>query len=335
MSGDQGEGHKAADRVYRLIDTVPSIDCTSPRGFVMEAVTGRGKFDGVSFRYPSRPEVTILRHLDLAFAPGQRVALLGATGCGKSTIISLLMRFYDPLGGRICLEGYVPGRFYDPPAGHVSPDSLLLQELNVQKWRAHCGIVSQEPILFDDTVAANIKYGKPIATDEEMYDAARKANIHEYIMSLPEGYETNVGAKGSQLSGGQKQRVAIARCIIRKPTLLLLDEATSALDNTSEQEVQAALDDIIMTDKMTVLIVAHRLSTIKNCDVIIMMSEGKILEQGSHDQLYAAEGNTDGDTTSITASNDTPRSTAVTTPRIITIAITIGAAVFLFKWLLL
>jgi ABC-type multidrug transport system fused ATPase/permease subunit len=272
MAGDNQDAAVAAERVIAFLDRTPPIDSEGDAGFTFDEIAGSGAFKEVAFNYPSRPDVRILKGLNVDFAGGQRVALLGSTGCGKSTIISLLMRFYDPISGEVCPEG------------------KSLQQLNLKKWREHCGFVQQEPILFDDTVRENIKYGKPDATDEEMYQAARRANIHETIMGLPNGYDTNVGAKGSQLSGGQKQRMAIARCIIRKPSVLLLDEATSALDNVSEKEVQEALDDIIMKDKMTVLTVAHRLSTIRNCDLIIVMDQGQVLESGTHDQLYALNG---------------------------------------------
>mmetsp|Transcript_52007 Transcript_52007/g.92801 ORF Transcript_52007/g.92801 Transcript_52007/m.92801 type:complete len:1319 (-) Transcript_52007:1058-5014(-) len=271
MAGDQTSAVQAADRVYEILDRVPAIDTTAG-GQVLAQVQGSGSFKDVGFSYPSRPDVKILRHLNLDFASGQRIALLGSTGCGKSTIISLLMRYYDPTRGDIDIDG------------------VALKDLDVNKWRDRIGIVSQEPVLFDDTIEANIKYGKPDATEAEVHLAAKRAHMHQTIMSLPDGYKTQVGAKGSQLSGGQKQRVAIARCIIRKPQVLLLDEATSALDNVSEREVQAALDEIITADRMTVITVAHRLTTIKNCNMIVIMDHGKILEQGTHEELYALGG---------------------------------------------
>eukprot|EP00668_Euglena_longa_P028446 GGOE01035670.1.p1 GENE.GGOE01035670.1~~GGOE01035670.1.p1 ORF type:complete len:1106 (-),score=425.26 GGOE01035670.1:761-4078(-) len=272
MAGDQAAAKTAAIRVYEMLDRVPPIDTVGDAGLKLSSVSGYGTYQGVRFAYPSRPSVPILKQLNFTFNVGQRVAIMGSTGCGKSTIIALLMRYYDPT------------------SGEVLPDGHRMTELNLRSWRSFLGIVSQEPILFDDTIANNIKYGKPDATDEEMYEAAKKANIHTVIQSLPEGYHTNVGAKGSQLSGGQKQRVAIARCIIRKPAILLLDEATSALDNVSEKEVQEALDKIVMEEQMTVITVAHRLSTIKNCNLIVIMDEGRVLEIGSHEQLYALGG---------------------------------------------
>jgi ATP-binding cassette subfamily B (MDR/TAP) protein 1 len=272
MAGDQAAGVLAANRVYELIDRVPPIDNESEQGVRLQQVSGQGSFKDVTFSYPSRADVEILKGLNLDFTSGQRVALLGNTGCGKSTIISLLMRYYDPNKGKVSVEG------------HDLPD------LHLNAWRSHVGIVSQEPVLFDDTIAANIKYGAPDATDAEVRAAAKRANIHATILGLPDGYDTNVGLRGSQLSGGQKQRIAIARCIIRNPSILLLDEATSALDNVCEKEVQDALDEIIESGNMTVITVAHRLSSIKNCNRIIIMDEGKILEAGSHDELYPLGG---------------------------------------------
>eukprot|EP00667_Euglena_gracilis_P000336 EG_transcript_336 len=272
MAGDQAGAKLAAIRVYEMLDRVPPIDSVGNSGQPVTSLGGSASFSDVHFAYPSRPTVPILQGLNLAFQEGQRVAIMGSTGCGKSTIIALLMRYYDPSGGE------------------VRPDGLNLRDLNLRSYRRWLGIVSQEPILFDDTVANNIRYGKPDATDEEVFEAARQAHIHDVICSLPDGYTTNVGAKGSQLSGGQKQRVAIARCIIRHPAVLLLDEATSALDNVSEREVQAALDHIVMTKRMTVITVAHRLSTIKNCNLIVIMDGGKVVEMGSHAELYALGG---------------------------------------------
>ena len=245
LAGDQGEGSKAAERVYRLLDAPRGIDCTGASGLPLELVTGRAALEEVTFRYPARPEACVLQRLQLGFAAGQKVALLGATGCGKSTIISLLLRYYDPLTGRVLVEGCaaVPG--YDAVRDARAAQLHELQRVNLRRWRGHCGVVSQEPVLFDDTLAANIRYGKPDATDAEVRDAARKANIHDYVCSLPQGYDTRVGPRGSQLSGGQKQRIAIARCIIRKPAVLLLDEATSALDSRSEREVQVAPDSAL------------------------------------------------------------------------------------------
>eukprot|EP00667_Euglena_gracilis_P000406 EG_transcript_406 len=272
MAGDQAAAKTAAIRVYEILDRVPQIDAVGDSGLKLAAVSGHGTFRDVCFAYPSRPTVPVLKGLDLAFHVGQRVAVLGNTGCGKSTVIALLMRYYDPT------------------AGEVLPDGHRMADLNLRSWRRFVGVVSQEPVLFDTSIASNIKYSRPDATDEEMYEAAQKANIHDVILSLPEGYQTNVGAKGSQLSGGQKQRVAIARCLLRKPAILLLDEATSALDNVSEKEVQAALDRIVAEEQMTVITVAHRLSTIQNCNVIAIMDQGRVLEMGSHEQLYALGG---------------------------------------------
>jgi len=272
MAGDQAGAKAAALRVFELLDRVPAIDSMGDGGVKIESAEGYGSFHNVGFAYPTRPAVPVLKRLNLEYSPGQRIAVMGATGSGKSTIISLLMRYYDPTRGT------------------VDPEGMNIKELNLRRWRACLGIVSQEPVLFDGTIAHNIRYGKTDATDLEVCEAAHKAHIHDLIMSLPQGYGTNVGPKGSQLSGGQKQRVAIARAIIRKPAILLLDEATSALDNVSEREVQNALDQIVMAEGMTVITVAHRFTTIKNSNVIVIVDEGRILEIGSHEELYALGG---------------------------------------------
>jgi ATP-binding cassette subfamily B (MDR/TAP) protein 1 len=205
---------------------------------------------------------------------GATVALCGPSGSGKSTIIQLIERFYDPLKGSVSLDG------------------VDIKTLNVRWLRAQLGLVSQEPVLFQGTVAENIAYGKPAtageATQAEIEEAAKMANAHTFISeSLAEGYRTNVGLRGNKLSGGQKQRVAIARALIKKPSILLLDEATSALDNESERIVQAALDEIMTKQKRTTIVIAHRLSTIRNADLIVVVNQGRIVEKGTHDELLA------------------------------------------------
>jgi ATP-binding cassette subfamily B (MDR/TAP) protein 1 len=201
---------------------------------------------------------------------GQTVALSGASGSGKSTIIQLIERFYDPLKGELTLDG------------------VDIKTFNLQWLRKQLGLVSQEPVLFQGTVADNIRYGKPDATQEEIEEATRAANAHGFIMeTLANGYETDVGMRGGKLSGGQKQRVAIARALVKKPAVLLLDEATSALDNESERIVQAALDEIMVKQKRTTIVIAHRLSTIRNADKIAVLKDGKVAEQGTHDELLS------------------------------------------------
>lgn len=232
---------------------------------------GKIEFRDVAFSYPTRKAVTVLTGLSFEAMPQQTVALVGESGCGKSTVISLLERFYDPTGGAILLD--------DKPTA----------ELDVEWMRTQIGLVSQEPILFATTIEENIRYGKPGGTThEEVVEAAKQANAHGFICSFPDGYNTMVGEKGVTLSGGQKQRVAIARALIRNPKILLLDEATSALDSESEKVVQDALDRARLG--RTTVVIAHRLSTIRDADKILVVSNGKIAEQGTHSELMALNG---------------------------------------------
>jgi len=229
-------------------------------------------FKNIEFHYPSRPDAQILKKLSLKVEQGQKIALVGSSGCGKSTLTQLLERFYDPLGGEITLSGH------------------KINELDLFWLRQQIGIVSQEPILFDMSIADNIAYGDnsrnvPI---DEIIEAAKKANIHSFIVNLPQGYSTNVGSKGTQLSGGQKQRIAIARALIRNPKILLLDEATSALDVESEKVVQEALEKA--QEGRTCIVIAHRLSTIRNSDVIYVIKEGQVSEKGTHEELMNLKG---------------------------------------------
>ena len=195
------------------------------------------------------------------------MALVGESGGGKSTVISLLERFYDPVQGQVLLDG------------------VDVRTLNVQWLREQIGLVSQEPTLFASSIMENIRHGKREATDDEVIEAAKMANADDFISGFPDGYNTEVGERGVQLSGGQKQRVAIARAIIKDPKILLLDEATSALDSESEEIVQAALDDLMKAKQRTTIVVAHRLSTIQDADSIAVVYDGKIVEQGTHDEL--------------------------------------------------
>ena len=196
---------------------------------------------------------------------GKTFALVGPSGCGKSTVMQLLQRFYDPDGGEVLVGG------------------RDVRSLNTKWLRQHIGVVSQEPVLFDTTIAKNIMYGKEDATEEQMIQAAKDANAHNFISELPDGYDTQVGEGGTQLSGGQKQRIAIARALISNPKILLLDEATSALDTESESVVQQALDKA--RQGRTTIVIAHRLSTIQNADVIASVEEGRLSEMGSHSEL--------------------------------------------------
>ncbi|XP_062151285.1 ABC transporter B family member 15-like [Alnus glutinosa] len=263
------EASSAGDRIMEVIKRVPKIDSDSVEGEILEHVSGNVEFKHVEFAYPSRPESIIFKDFCLEIPAGKAVALVGGSGSGKSTVISLLQRFYDPLAGEILLDG-------------VTIDKLQL------KWvRSQMGLVSQEPALFATTITENILFGKEDATMEEVFEAARASNAHNFICQLPQGYDTQVGERGVQMSGGQKQRIAIARAIIKKPRILLLDEATSALDSESERVVQEALDKASVG--RTTIVIAHRLSTIRNADLIAVVQNGQILETGSHDELIRYE----------------------------------------------
>ncbi|PON59406.1 ABC transporter [Parasponia andersonii] len=259
------EASSAGERIMEVIKRVPKIDSGSMEGEISENVSGEVEFKHVEFAYPSRPESLIFKDFSLKIPSGRTVALVGGSGSGKSTVISLLQRFYDPLGGEICLDG-------------VAIDKLQL------KWlRSQMGLVSQEPALFATTIKENILFGKEDADTEEVVEAAKASNAHNFITKLPQGYDTQVGERGVQMSGGQKQRIAIARAIIKKPRILLLDEATSALDSESERVVQEALDKAAVG--RTTIVIAHRLSTIRNADVIAVVQNGHVMETGSHHEL--------------------------------------------------
>ena len=269
-----GRAKTAANRIFQLIEgdfQVQKPNNSSPelKKFVVE---GKVEFQDVHFSYPTREDVPVLRGLSTSILPGRTVALVGHSGCGKSTMIQLLQRFYEPHSGRILVDGH--------DISLSSADSL----------RSNVGIVSQEPVLFNRTIAENIAYGDLTRTIpmQEIIDVARNANIHNFIQSLPLGYETAVGQRGAQLSGGQKQRVAIARALVRHPRILLLDEATSALDAESERVVQEALDRA--SQGRTCIIIAHRLSTIKDVDEILVVDKGHIKEQGKHEDLIKLKG---------------------------------------------
>jgi ATP-binding cassette subfamily B (MDR/TAP) protein 1 len=248
------------------------IDSSSDEGKKPSSVDGEIVFNDVSFEYPTRPDAKVFDHMSLTIKAGQTVALVGPSGGGKSTTVSLLERFYDPTSGSILLDG------------------VDLKDLNVAWLREQIGLVSQEPVLFARSIRENIAYGLPGATDEQIIAVAKSANAHDFISKFPSGYDTEVGDKGAQLSGGQKQRIAIARILLKNPKILLLDEATSALDTESEYLVQQALDDVLVSGNRTTVIIAHRLSTIRNADVIAVVKEGRIVEQGSHEELIHRPG---------------------------------------------
>ncbi|XP_071071286.1 phosphatidylcholine translocator ABCB4 isoform X2 [Dasypus novemcinctus] len=269
---DYAKAKLSAAHLFMLFERQPLIDSYSEEGLRPGKLEGNVMFNDVIFNYPTRPNVPVLQGLSLEVKKGQTLALVGSSGCGKSTVVQLLERFYDPIGGTVLLDGQ---------------DA---KKLNVQWLRAQLGIVSQEPILFDCSIAENIAYGdnNRDVSQDEIVNAAKAANIHPFIETLPHKYETRVGDKGTQLSGGQKQRIAIARALIRHPQILLLDEATSALDTESEKVVQEALDKA--REGRTCIVIAHRLSTIQNADLIVVFENGKIKEHGTHQQLLAQKG---------------------------------------------
>jgi subfamily B ATP-binding cassette protein MsbA len=256
-------GLAGAQSIFELLDTPAEVD--SATGSFPRAI-GELRFDDVSFSYPGQAEAA-LSHFSLDVHPGQTVALVGASGSGKTTLINLIARFFEPGSGRILLDG-------------ASLDSLPLAHL-----RQQLGWVGQQVVLFDDSIAANIAYGRPDVPEADIIAAARAAHAMEFIDKLPDGLATRVGANGSQLSGGQRQRIAIARAFLRDAPILLLDEATSALDNESERAVKDAL--VELRRNRTVIVIAHRLSTIRDADRIVVMERGRIVEAGTHDELVA------------------------------------------------
>uniref|UniRef100_A0ACD6AFD6 Uncharacterized protein n=1 Tax=Avena sativa TaxID=4498 RepID=A0ACD6AFD6_AVESA len=267
---DSTKADESAISVFEILDCKPKIDSSSKEGLVVASVRGDIEFQNVCFSYPTRPNVQILNDLSLSIPSGKTAALVGESGSGKSTAIALLERFYDPSSGNILF------------------DSVELRNLKVSWLRRQIGLVAQEPVLFNDTIRANIAYGKQgDASEEEIVAAAEAANAHKFISGLPSGYHTVVGERGIQLSGGQKQRVAIARAVVKDPKVLLLDEATSALDAESERVVQEALDRVMVG--RTTVVVAHRLSTIKGADIICMFESGTIVEKGRHQELMQIE----------------------------------------------
>ncbi|WCJ22613.1 ABC transporter B family member 11 [Euphorbia peplus] len=263
---DSSKAKTAAASIFSVIDRKSKIDPGDESGLTSENMRGDIEFEHVSFKYPSRPDIQIFQDLSLTIHSGKTVALVGKSGSGKSTIISLLQRFYDP------------------NSGHITLDGVEIQKFQLRWLRQQMGLVSQEPVLFNDTIRANIAYGKDgSATEAEILAASELANAHNFISSLQQGYDTIVGERGVQMSGGQKQRIAIARAIVKSPKILLLDEATSALDAESERVVQDALDRVM--ENRTTVVVAHRLSTIKNADVIAVVKNGVIVEKGKHESL--------------------------------------------------
>ena len=260
----------AAGKIYSIIERIPEIDSSSQEGIKGQSLLGNINFKNIFFSYPSRKDVPILQGFSLSVPHGKTVALVGSSGCGKSTCIQLVQRFYDPESGSVELDG------------------INIKDLNIGWLRDHIGVVGQEPVLFDLSIRENIRMGKFDATDDAIEEACKKANAYNFIQKLPKNFDTMVGEGGTQLSGGQKQRIAIARALVRNPRILLLDEATSALDTESEKVVQEALDKA--RAGRTTLVVAHRLTTIRTADIIVAIDQGKVEEMGTHEELMAKEG---------------------------------------------
>lgn len=259
----------ATERIHELMHEEPETELEEGDNMAVESLEGMIEYQQVQFAYPTREDVEVLKGISLSVMPGEKIALAGSSGAGKSTIVQLLMRFYNIQGGEISI------------------DSRNITEYDIRSLREHIGIVPQEVILFGGTIRENIGYGRTGASDEAIEEAARKANALEFIQQFPEGFDTVVGERGVKLSGGQRQRVAIARAILKDPKILILDEATSSLDAESEALVQEALDKLM--ENRTTIIIAHRLGTIRNVDRIYVLDEGKIVESGTHDELNAKE----------------------------------------------
>jgi ATP-binding cassette subfamily B protein len=268
-----GELQRAAGATERLVELLHAEDTVNDPETPLslpQPVRGEITFENVHFAYPSRPGVAALDGVNLRIAPGETVAVVGPSGAGKTTIIQLIQRFYDPDSGAICLDG------------------MRVDGLTRDAFRKHIALVPQDPVIFAASARENIRFGRPDATDAEIEVAAQAAAAHDFIEALPDGYDSYLGERGVMLSGGQKQRIAIARAILRDAPVLLLDEATSALDAESERAVQRAVDEL--SEGRTTVIVAHRLATVKKADRIIVMDQGRIVASGAHDALVSEDG---------------------------------------------
>lgn len=261
------KGYSGFRRFVEVIETTPEIK-DKPNAKPLNSVKGEIEFKDVSFRY--NEDESVLEHINLHIKAGKTVALVGPSGGGKTTLCSLVPRFYDVVSGQILIDGHD------------------VRDVTLKSLRSAIGIVQQDVYMFSGSIRDNIAYGKPDATDEEILRAAKSAGIHDFVCSLPDGYDTYVGERGTRLSGGQKQRIAIARVFLKNPPILILDEATSALDNESERYIQASLD--ALSKGRTTIVIAHRLSTIRNADEIVVIADDGIAERGTHDELLAKGG---------------------------------------------
>jgi subfamily B ATP-binding cassette protein MsbA len=260
------QGIAGADRVFSIIDLVPDIKDKSD-AIVLPPVSRRIDIENVMFCYEQTP---VLKNINLSIKAGEVVAFVGMSGGGKTSLVNLIPRFYDVTGGRILIDGYD------------------IRNVTIQSLRGQMAIVTQQTILFNDTVRNNIAYGDIDRTEGDIINAAKAANAHDFIMKLPQGYDGNIGELGTKLSGGEKQRISIARALLKNAPILILDEATSSLDTEAEIEVQDALDNLMKG--RTTLVIAHRLSTIRNADRIIVLVNGEIIEEGNHETLLAKKG---------------------------------------------
>jgi len=260
------QGIAGADRIFSIIDRIPDIE-DKPGAIILPPITRGIEIENATFCYETTP---VLKNINLSIKAGEVVAFVGMSGGGKTSLVNLIPRFYDVAAGRVLIDGHD------------------IRDVTLQSLRGQIAIVTQQTILFNDTVKNNIAYGDIQRTEEEIYDAARAANAHEFISRLPKGYESNIGELGTKLSGGEKQRISIARALLKNAPILILDEATSSLDTEAEIEVQGALDNLMKG--RTTLVIAHRLSTIRNADRIIALVNGKIVEEGSHEALMAKKG---------------------------------------------
>ncbi|MFX1255992.1 MAG: ABC transporter ATP-binding protein, partial [Promethearchaeota archaeon] len=249
-------------RILGLLER-PGKIVSGDKPLLSPLVSGNISFQNIEFKYASRPP--LFTNFDVCIEPGQTVAFVGSTGSGKSTLVKLLLRFYDPINGNISLDG------------------VNIRQLDLQDYRRAIGLVNQDTFLIDGTVRENIAYGRPDISIKKIIEAAKVAEVHDFIMSLPDEYDTLVGERGQKLSGGQRQRIAIARAVLKDPPILVLDEATSSVDNETEAAIQRSLEKIIVG--RTTIIIAHRLSTIRNADRIFVLENGVITEQGTHDEL--------------------------------------------------
>jgi ATP-binding cassette, subfamily B, bacterial len=261
------QGEASVDRVFELMAIQPTV-IEKPNAIALPPVKGKVEYRHISFAY--KPGEPVLKDISLLVSPGEAIALVGASGAGKTTFVNLLPRFYDPRTGQIFI------------------DDVDIRDVKFHSLRRQIGIVPQETIMFSGTIAQNVAFGQDVFNMEAVIEAAKIANAHQFISELPEGYHTWVGERGVNLSGGQRQRIAIARAVLLNPQILILDEATSALDSESEALVQEALERLM--ENRTVFIIAHRLSTVRRCDRILVLEQGQIVESGTHEELLALEG---------------------------------------------